>query len=248
MVEFVNGSLLSKIKSVKHGFFNRTGGVSDGLYSSLNCGTYSNDDKKNVLKNRNFACSALSSEAKLIEIHQTHSNHVHYYDGSDEIVDADAIVTDQKNIALSVVTADCAPVLFADINAGVIAAAHAGWKGARLGILENTIDAMCSLGAKRARIIAAIGPCIAQNSYEVGQDLYDKIGTDRCFKPSNKAGHYLFDLQGYVYSRLCNYNIESGEITDIDTYDVENNFFSYRRKTHLNEKDYGRQISIILQH
>ena len=230
-----------------HGFFKKTGGHSKGIYCSLNTGRYSDDDPKLIQMNRTAAVKSLSETAKLIEIHQTHSNIVHIHDGLDTAVDADAIVTDQNDIALSIVTADCAPVLFADEKANVIGAAHAGWKGAHSGIIENTVNTMCELGASRSNIVAAIGPCISQCSYEVGPEFFKTIGIKKYFKKNHKNNHYLFDLEMYIYDQLINANISQIDALSIDTYDKNNNFFSYRRKTHMNEEDYGRQISIILQ-
>ncbi|MCC3861003.1 peptidoglycan editing factor PgeF [Pseudemcibacter aquimaris] len=247
MADFVISKPLSQNNSIKHGFFKRTGGHSDGIYASLNCGTYSGDHKDTILKNRSLACSTFSKNAKLIELHQIHSNKVVVYDENYEIADADGIVTDRRDIALSVVTADCAPVLFADANAGVIGAAHAGWKGAHTGVLDNTVDKMCVLGANRKNITAVIGPCIAQNSYEVGPDFFNAIDNEKYFLSSNNPDHHMFDLSGYVFDKLKGCGIGLIDALNIDTYDKKNDFFSYRRKTHLNENDYGRQISIILQ-
>ena len=186
MVEYLTSEKLTVLQNIKHGFFNRSGGVSGGIYSKLNCGTHSHDERDNVIKNRLTASSTLLPGAPLVEIHQTHSNKVHIYNGDLSVVEADAVVTDRKNIALSVVTADCAPVLFADNHASVIAAAHAGWQGAHTGIIENTIAAMCELGAKCENIIAAIGPCITQKSYEVGAEFYNKINNEDYFLDSNR--------------------------------------------------------------
>lgn len=244
---FASAKLFKEYSSVAHGFFNRLGGISNGNYGSLNCGTTSLDNPKNVLKNRLIAINILQSESKLVEVEQTHSNIVKVYDHDKGIIRADAIVTDKKNIALSVVTADCAPILFADPKAGVIAAAHAGWRGAKNGIIENTISRMCEIGAKKLNILAAIGPCISQLSYEVGPEFYDTIRNDSYFKKSQKLNHYFFDLESYLFNKLLENGITKIEVLGIDTYPVANNYFSYRRKTHLNENDYGRQISIILQ-
>lgn len=247
MAVYVKSAMLAKLHKIKHGFFKRNGGTSTGIYQSLNCGTYSNDQYENVLKNRSIACSALSNNAKLIEIHQTHSNNVHIYENQEAIPDADAIVTDQRNIALSVVTADCAPVLFADENAGVIGAAHAGWKGAYTGILANTLSKMCQLGAEINNISAVIGPCISQTSYEVGPEFFEKIQDEKYFLKSTNEGYFQFNLENYVYDKLKETGLNNIEALNRDTYPLNNDFFSYRRKTHLNEEDYGRQISIILQ-
>lgn len=247
MAEYVKSNSLSKVQNIKHGFFTRNGGVSKGIYKSLNCGVFSNDKAANVLKNRSLACKSLSKDAKLIEIHQTHSNIVYVYNDQENVPNADAIVTDQKNIALSIVTADCAPVLFADATAHVIGAAHAGWKGAYSGVLENTITEMCKLGAKKDDIFAAVGPCISQKSYEVGSEFFEKIKDPKYFIESINTGSYQFNLEAYVCDKLLHAGIKKIDPLNMDTYQVNNNFFSYRRKTHLNEPDYGRQISIILQ-
>lgn len=247
MAQYIKSKILTKSNKIKHGFFTRKGGVSNSIYQSLNCGTYSNDLNENILKNRFLACNTLSKNAELIEIHQTHSNVVHVYDNQKNIPDADAIVTNQKNIALSIVTADCAPVLFADENAGVIGAAHAGWKGAYTNILANTLSKMCELGADINNISAAIGPCISQVSYEVGPEFYEKIQDEKYFIKSKNSGYFQFNLENYVYDKLLTAGLNNIDALDTDTYPINNGFFSYRRMTHLNEKDYGRQISIILQ-
>tara|TARA_R110002096_G_scaffold416576_2_gene619500 strand:+ start:349004 stop:349750 length:747 start_codon:yes stop_codon:yes gene_type:complete len=248
MANYITSGKLNACKSVKHGFFKRSGGVSSGIYEKLNCGTHSHDDPGDVIKNRLIAASSLHPGAKLVEIHQTHSSNVHVFNGVLSVVEADAVVTDQKNIALSVVTADCAPILFSDPNAGVIGAAHAGWQGARNGIIENTINSMRDLGANPDNIIAAIGPCIAQENYEVGPEFYERIVSKDYFNKSTRENHYLFDLESYASDKIWQTGITNIDPLGIDTYAESNNFFSYRRKTHLKEKDYGRQISIILQH
>lgn len=246
MAIFKTGKSLEKLSSIKHGFFGSAGGVSSGLYRSLNCGTYSDDDSGNVIKNRALALNILSQGATLIEIHQTHSSIAQIIDDDLCITDCDAVVSKRKNIALSIVTADCAPILFADQKAEIIAAAHAGWQGVNTGIIENTIVKMCSIGAKRNDITATIGPCIAQRSYEVGPKFYLKINDDRFFIKSHKQSHYLFDLRAYIISKLTTSQIANVECLEYDTYDDKNGYFSYRRKTHLGEKDYGRQISMIM--
>ena len=247
MAESVKSIALSKLENIKHGFFTRNGGVSNGIYKSLNCGIYSNDKKDNIFKNRALACKGLSEQAQLIEIHQTHSNKVHVFNNHNTVPEADAIVTDQKNIALSIVTADCAPVLFADNKNSIIGAAHAGWKGAYSGILENTIAEMCKLGASKENIVAAIGPCIAQKSYEVGPEFFKKFRDKQYFTEISNAGFYQFNLETYVSDKLLEAGVKNIDFLNKDTYPPNNGFFSYRRKTHLNEDDYGRQISIIIQ-
>lgn len=247
MASFHSSDKLNNIPSIKHGFFQRSGGVSKGIYSKLNCRSASADDPDNVKINRRLALHSLDDNAKMASIKQIHSADVHIFNGMDTVPEADAIVTDQKNIALSVSTADCAPILFSDPVAGVIGAAHAGWKGAYGGVIENTVTAMCELGGTTENIIAAIGPCIAQKSYEVGPELYDRIANRNYFIMSKNVGHYLFDLESYVSDRLWQSKITKIDQLQLDTYDETNNFFSYRRTTHLGENDYGCQISIILQ-
>ncbi len=247
MASYHTSDRLKKLTSIKHGFFKRSGGVSSGLYSRLNCRLTSQDDPNSVLENRKIALHSLSEDATLAKIKQIHSADVHLYTGDSIVPEVDAIVTTRKNVALSVLTADCAPVLFADPVAGVIGAAHAGWKGAHKGIIENTVAAMCDLGATTDNITAAIGPCIAQSSYEVGPELYEAIGDRNYFELSKKVGHYMFDLESYVSDRLWKAKVTKTEALHMDTYDETNNFFSYRRRTHLGEEDHGCQISIILQ-
>lgn len=238
--------LISKtLGGVLHGFFTRGGGVSTGIYGSLNCGPGSDDDPAHVVENRARALNPLSETADLIGLHQIHSNIVHIIDAPLRL-EGDGFVTNRPGLALSILTADCAPLLFADPQAGVIGAAHAGWKGAATGIIENTVQKMCDLGAERSRITAAIGPCIAQPSYEVGPEFYDKINDSRFFTPSNKNGHHQFDLPGYILAQLHKSGLTKIDHIARDTYCQEQDFFSYRRTTHRGENDYGRQISIIL--
>lgn len=247
MASFHSSERLNNFQSIKHGFFKRSGGVSKGIYSKLNCRGASADDPENVSKNRLIALTSLCNKSKFANIKQIHSSNVHVYDGKIGIPEVDAVVTDQKNIALSISTADCAPILLSDPNAGIIGAAHAGWKGAHSGIIENTVSAMCDLGAAPENISAAIGPCIAQKSYEVGPELYDAIADRNYFVMSKNVGRYMFDLESYVSDRLWQAEITKIDQLKMDTYDETNNFFSYRRTTHLGEDDYGCQISIILQ-
>lgn len=247
MASYVSSKRLLDLSTIKHGFFSRSGGVSTGIYSKLNCGTHSGDDADNINQNRQIACNSILEGSTLVEIHQTHSPNVHVFNGDLSVVRADAVVTDCKNIALSVVTADCAPILFADNDASIIGAAHAGWQGARSGIIENTVAAMCELGAHPENIVAAIGPCITQQSYEVGPEFYELINNDNYFAQSERENHYMFDLESYVSDRIWQSEVTKIDPLGIDTYAEINNFFSYRRKTHLGEIDYGRQISIIVQ-
>lgn len=242
--------------AIKHDFFGRSGGISSGIYASLNCGPGSGDERGNVIENRRRALAQLTekSDAKLVTLYQIHSARaVALTEPWDigEAPQADAMVTDVPGIALGILTADCAPVLLADAQARVIGAAHAGWKGALGGVTDSVIDAMESLGAKRGDISAAIGPSISQANYEVGAEFIAKFrDTDaantRFFLPSEKAEHFRFDLSGYVAARLRSTGIESVHTVDACTYAREADFFSYRRATHRGEKDYGRQLSAIV--
>ena len=242
---------------IAHGFFGRAGGVSSGLYESLNCGPGSSDDPEAVRENRRLVVAALTpkADARLVSLSQIHSAIVHTLPAWEERPEGDAMVTATPGLALGILTADCAPVLLADPKAKVIGAAHAGWNGALgkdgRGVLEATLDAMEKLGALRDRIQAAIGPCISQNNYEVGWDFRDRflelgLRHRRFFVPSDREGHYRFDLQDYVAHRLTSAGVGAVEPLGICTYPPENGFFSFRRTTHAQEKDYGRQISAIV--
>ena len=239
-----------KAAGIAHGFFGREGGVSEGIYASLNCGPGSRDDPAAVAENRARAEAALGAES-LLSLSQVHSAMVHTMPMWEVRPDGDGMVTATPGLALGILTADCAPVLFADRKARVIGAAHAGWKGAHGGVLEATLDAMEKLGASRAGISAAIGPCISQQNYEVGFDFRDRfleqgLRMRKFFVPSDKEGHYRFDLEGYVAHRLTAAGTGSVEKLGICTYPPQNGFFSFRRTTHAGEPDYGRQISAIV--
>ncbi|HEX3810650.1 MAG TPA: peptidoglycan editing factor PgeF [Rhizomicrobium sp.] len=239
---------------IAHGFFGRTGGVSTGIFASLNCGPGSGDDRALVIENRKRAAEKLSASASLLTVHQIHSaNVVTVRDGWEmgHGAQADAMVTDKPGLALGILTADCAPVLFADTQAGVIGAAHAGWKGAVSGVTDCTIAAMETLGAKRTNIAASIGPCISQANYEVGPDFRERFleaapANTSFFTPSDKAEHWRFDLEEYVVHRLRHAGIENIAPLSACTYAREADFFSYRRATHRREPNYGRQVSAIL--
>jgi YfiH family protein len=250
-----------KAPGIAHGFFGRAGGVSTGLYDSLNCGPGSSDKSENVAENRRRAADALipggEDPAQLISLSQIHSASVltlsawGQHQAAASRPEGDAMVTATRGLALGILTADCAPVLLADPKAGVIGAAHAGWKGALGGVLEATLEAMERLGALRMRIQAAIGPCIGQDNYEVGWDFRDRflelsLRHRRFFVPSAKEGHYRFDLPGYVAHRLAAAGVGSVQSLGICTYPPENGYFSFRRTTHAGEPDYGRQISAIV--
>lgn len=240
--------------AIAHGFFTREGGVSQGLYAGLNCGPGSGDDPAHVAENRRRAVRALGAgDLPLCTLYQVHGPKVATVTepwSDDARPEADALVTDRPGIALGILTADCGPVLFADEKAGVIGAAHAGWKGAFYGVLEATVAAMEALGASRANIHAALGPTIAGPSYEVDAAFRERFlaadpGHDRFFQPSERAGHALFDLPRFIEARLS--ALDLGAVADLgqDTYAAPERFFSYRRTTHRGEADYGRQISLI---
>jgi len=239
------------ITPVTHGFFGRAGGASSGIFHGLNCGHGSSDQSEAVALNRTRVAGALGIEpAQLLGVTQVHSADVAILrEPGSARPRADALVTDRPGLALSILTADCAPVLFADTEAGVIGAAHAGWKGALAGVLEATIDAMESLGADRARIAAAIGPTISQRAYEVGPEFLDAFVAedDRAlrFFAGGEGDRMQFDLPGFALWRLREAGIAEAEWTRHCTYADPRRFFSYRRATHQREADYGRLISAI---
>lgn len=240
--------------SIAHGFFGRRGGVSTGIFASLNCGPGSGDERGAVIENRRRAVEQLQPGTQLLTLYQVHSPKPVIVTGPWEIgaaPQADALATDRPGLALGILTADCAPVLLADAEAKVIAAAHAGWKGALSGVIEAAIAAMKSLGARRERIAAAIGPCISQANYEVGPEFESRFrdadpGHARFFEPSTKPGHWRFDLPGFAAARLDAAGIANVETLSVCTYAREGDFFSFRRATHRGETDYGRQLSAIL--
>ena len=239
---------------IRHGFFTREGGVSDGLYASLNCGFGSNDDPANVAENRRRVAATLGLAAdRLVTCYQIHSPTVATVDAPwrlEERPRADALVTRTPGLALGILTADCAPVLFADPAARIIGAAHAGWRGAVGGVLEATVAAMGALGAEPSRLVAAIGPCIAQASYEVGPEfpapfLAQDATNLAFFVPARREGFFLFDLPGYIARRLKRLGLGRVEQTGGDTAGEPDRFFSYRRSCLLKEPDFGRGISAI---
>lgn len=247
-------SALNEIPSIRHGFFTRNGGVSSGIFDSLNCGFGSGDAPAAVAENRARCMRRLDLPAEsLVTVYQVHSPTVMtvekpWHHGA--APKADALVTRVPGIALGILTADCAPVLLCDPDAQVIGAAHAGWKGAFGGVIESTVDAMAALGARPQRIVAAIGPHISHRSYEVGAEFRDRFleqdpGHDFYFAPSRRAGHWLFDLGGYVETRLTGTGVEIVQRTPHDTLTEADRFFSYRRATLQGEPDYGRGLSAI---
>ncbi len=246
--------ILKRLPRLRHGFMARDGGVSEGVFASLNCGYGSNDEAARVAENRKRAAARLDLPAEaLVTVYQTHSTRVadvatpHAANDAPEV---DAMVTDRRRIALGILTADCAPVLLADVEAGVIGAAHAGWRGAVSGIVEETIEAMERKGAQRARILAAIGPCIGRESYEVGPEfpapfLAQDDGNARFFRPAARTNHFMFDLPSYVEARTRAAGIADVERARADTCADPERFFSYRRTTQQGLRDYGRLVSLI---
>ncbi|MGX0976155.1 YfiH family protein [Roseovarius sp. MBR-51] len=236
---------------LRHGFFTRRGGASSGVFSGLNCGPGSSDQSEIVQINRTRVAEAMGiAPDHLITVHQVHSPDVVTVTGPLDVRPrADAMVTDVPGVALAVLTADCQPVLFADVANGVIGAAHAGWRGALDGVLEATVAGMVDLGAERRRIKAVIGPSISQAAYEVGPEFIEEFLADdpdnARFFANGEGGRYQFDLPGFGLHRLRQSGIGQAEWTRHCTYDDPERFYSYRRTTHAGEADYGRLISVI---
>jgi YfiH family protein len=250
----VTSSRLSELPGLRHAFFTREGGVSEGIYQSLNGGLGSNDEPARVHENRHRMAQALDvAPSHFLTVYQVHSPDVVTVSEpwpTEERPHADALVTRTPGLAIGITAADCGPVLFADPKARVIGAAHAGWKGAFGGVIAATVQAMETLGARKQDIHAAIGPLIRQPSYEVGAEFVDRFtATDadyaRFFIPSSKAGHAMFDLAGFIRAQLERAGIETIDDVGIDTY-ADPRFFSYRRTTHRAEPDYGRNIHALV--
>ncbi len=245
---------LNDLAPVRHGFFCRTGGVSEGLYTSLNCGYGSGDKAENVTENRRRAMAEIDLEGdRLVTAYQVHSPDVVEVKSvwaREDSPQADAMVTRERGLALGILTADCVPVLFADAQAGVVGAAHAGWKGALNGVVAATVDAMGRLGAKAENVVAGIGPAICQRSYEVGPEFpapfleQDPQNAD-FFCPGQREGHFHFDIKGYVARRLGAAGVKTIQTLPCDTCAEEERFFSYRRACQRKEPDYGRGLSAI---
>ncbi len=247
-------SSFSNIATINHGFFYRSGGHSEGLYQSLNCGLGSDDDPAAVQKNRTVIAMDMEvAPENLVSLYQIHSPTVVAVDKPwlrEDAPQADAMVSNTPGLALGILTADCAPVLFSNSIGTVIGAAHAGWRGAVGGVIEATIAAMVELGAEKTDIYGVVGPCIRPESYEVGADMYQAIAAQhpinaQFFDPGKDEDHYQFDLPSYALVRLANSGIGMVEDTPADTYADEDKYYSYRRSTHRAEPDYGRQISAI---
>tara|TARA_A100000171_G_scaffold24533_1_gene22810 strand:- start:683 stop:1504 length:822 start_codon:yes stop_codon:yes gene_type:complete len=254
-LEWFEAENLGTASSLRHGFFSRKGGVSDGIHGGLNVGFGSDDDKDRVAENRARAAKSFAvAPDDLTTVYQVHGTDVAVLDRSlsrDEAPKADAMVTDRPGIMLGILTADCTPVLFHDPKAGVIGACHSGWRGSYGGVSETTVTAMEKLGASRENIIAAVGPCIARASYEVDAAFRDTIlggpeGNEDLFDASSRVGHYMFDLPEYVHRRTIATGIAKVELVARDTLAQEDLFYSYRRTTLRKEPDYGRQLSAIM--
>lgn len=245
---------LAELDGLHHAFFTRAGGVSQGVYATLNGGTGSNDATERIVENRARMAAILGVSAdRLLTAYQIHSPDVVTVDEpwtQQTRPRADAIVTRTPRLAIGVSTADCGPLLFADSEARVIGAAHAGWRGALTGVIEATVAAMEKLGADRARIVAALGPTISQPNYEVGPEFVARFtaadaDNARFFAASPKSGHAMFDLPGYIATRTERAGIVNFEDLALCTYAEPDRFYSFRRATHRNEPDYGRHINAI---
>jgi YfiH family protein len=246
LVEALRSGVLGEIP---HGFMTRAGGVSHGAVDGLNCGFGADDDPASVTENRRRAAAAVLPGAGLVSVYQVHSPRVETVREpwpDDARPHADAMVTDRPGLLLGILTADCAPVLLVDADAGVIGAAHAGWRGAHGGVLAATVKAMQALGARPERIAAAVGPCIAQQSYEVTGDFRVQFAAeDASFFADGAPGHWQFDLPGYVSARLAEAGIGTIDLLGDDTYADPARFYSFRRATHRGEATYGRHLSLI---
>src|SRR4051812_3353599 len=251
---FIETPELSSHSGVRHAFFTRQGGVSEGVYASLNGGLGSSDDRARVAENRRRITAQLSLPAEaLVSVHQVHSPDVVVVERPwrrEARPRVDGMVTALPGLALGITTADCGPVLFADPEAGIVGACHAGWRGALTGVLEATLDAMEALGARRDQVIAVLGPTIGPNAYEVGAEFVEQFRApeaahERLFRPAAREGHAMFDLPAFIGARLTAAGV--GEFADLGlcTYSDEERFFSYRRATHRGEPDYGRLISAV---
>jgi purine-nucleoside/S-methyl-5'-thioadenosine phosphorylase / adenosine deaminase len=254
MTMLLQARSLAVLPGVRHAFFTRAGGVSEGVYASLNAGVGSGDDPQRITENRARMAEALGvGPDRLVSVYQVHSPDVVVAEEPwppEARPRADAVVTNRPGLAIAASTADCGPVLLADATARVIGAAHAGWRGALAGVTDATIEAMERLGARRARIVAAIGPMIRQSNYEVGpevvdQFLYEEPDNRRFFAPSARVGRAMFDLAGYIAARLVRAEVMSVEDISVCTYADADRFYSYRRMTHLGETDYGRHLNAI---
>ncbi len=250
---YITSAELGEVEHIRHGFFTRHGGVSEGIFTSLNCGLSSGDNLQDVNTNRQRVREALGFNS-LFTLKQVHSRHVVVIDensDSHEVVEADGLVTRMRGVGLGALGADCAPVLFADGVARIVGSAHAGWQGALKGVTDCVIDRMCGMGANRKRIICSIGPSIQWSSYEVGAEFKERLISDSpipvesFFRNDENDGSIYFNLPGYIRQRVISAGVEQVDVIDMDTYVDHNGFFSYRRSCHQREQGYGRQISVI---
>tara|TARA_B100000780_G_scaffold54418_1_gene34026 strand:- start:564 stop:1331 length:768 start_codon:yes stop_codon:yes gene_type:complete len=253
-LKLIESKKLSKFKDIKHGFFNKLGGKSHGLYKSLNCGPGSSDNKKNVAHNLKIIIKKINPESKKIFLlNQTHSNKFHFINKKSKLIsdkfNGDALITNKTGTLIAVLTADCAPILIHDKNNKMVAVIHAGWKGAFKGIVKNVIKFMKKKGCLTKDMTAVIGPCISIKNYEVKKDFIEKFikkdkKTKIFFKKIGVKNY--FNLSKYIYTQLKSLNIKKIDRIKKDTFDIKNNFFSARRSISRNERDYGRNISVIM--
>jgi hypothetical protein len=245
---------LKNISNLKHCFFSRKNGVSKGIYNSLNCGINSKDSRENVIQNINIVSKKLNCEKKpIVALNQNHGNKVVCFNNQEDIknkIIGDAIVTTLKNVGISVLTADCVPILFYNSQKKIIGCVHAGWKGALNGIIENTVDKFLELDSNTRNLVAAVGPCINHYHYEVGQDFYKKFidqnkNNQQFFIVLNDK-KYLFNIRNYINTKLIGLGINDIDHIEMDTFSNKENFFSYRRSKENDDEDYGRCISVII--
>ena len=250
----IKSKKLSNFKNIEHGFFNRLGGKSTGIFKSLNCGSGSFDNKKNIIKNLEIISNKINAKSKkIVLLNQTHSSKFYYIGKGSKLnntkFNGDALITNKKNLPIAILTADCAPILIHDDDKQMIAAIHAGWKGAYKDIVEKVVKFMVKKGCSPKNITAAIGPCISSDNYEVKEDLKKKfINKNKkniIFFKTTKDKNY-FNLNKYIHFQLESLNIKKIDIINKDTFNAKNNFFSARRSISRNESDYGRNISIIM--
>ena len=243
---------LNEFTNVRHCFFSRKGGVSKDVYNSLNCGLGSRDEKENVLNNLSIVSKKMGvNKNNLFTMNQTHSNKIEIIDNlnqNNKRINADALITNVKNIAISVLTADCVPILIYEKKNHIVACVHAGWKGAATGIIENTLNQIVEMSSD-GKIYVAIGPCIGFKNYEVGKEFYDEFirenKKNELFFFPTKNDKFFFDLRKYVAFKISKFNVDHIENIDLDTYSENEKFFSFRRSRKMGEKDYGRCISAI---
>ena len=250
----IKSKKLSRFKNIEHGFFNRLGGKSNGIFKSLNCGSGSSDNKRNILKNLETVSNKINAKSKkIVLLNQTHSSKFYYIGKSSKLnnnkFNGDALITNKKNLPIAILTADCAPILIHDDDKQMIAAIHAGWKGAYKDIVEKVVKFMIKKGCSPENITAAIGPCISSNNYEIKEDFIKKFikknKKNVIFFKKTKGKNY-FNLNRYIHFQLKSLNIKKIDIINKDTFNPKNNFFSARRSISCNENDYGRNISIIM--